>query len=237
MPDEDAISAEPAALPAPTATEVSTEEATPMLDVHPAHHAASSWKEFFVHIATICIGLLIAIGLEQTVEYIHLRRELTDARRELAEEKNTNIRIYHRNRASFQEGRAKIELYLAQIRATLGRPGTPLPVFNMPVGFRFHVYTAWTIAQRGSALTLMSPAEQSANDRIYVSMHTLDEHEEQVYEQLEHIRAVFLADPNPVHVTHEQALAMYRDLSEALADVDNLADVETITEQQSPEFK
>ena len=31
-----------------------------MLDVHPAHHAASSWKEFFIHIATIVLGLLIA---------------------------------------------------------------------------------------------------------------------------------------------------------------------------------
>jgi hypothetical protein len=30
---------------------------------------------------------------------------------------------------------------------------------------------------------------------------------------------------------------MYRDLSEALADVDNFADVEAITEQQSPDFK
>ena len=42
-----------------------------MLDVHPAHHAASTWRDFFVHIATIVLGLLIAVGLEQTVEAIH----------------------------------------------------------------------------------------------------------------------------------------------------------------------
>ena len=24
-----------------------------MLDVHPAHHAASTWRDFFIHIATI----------------------------------------------------------------------------------------------------------------------------------------------------------------------------------------
>ena len=30
-----------------------------MLDVHPAHHAASTWRDFFVHIATIVIGLQI----------------------------------------------------------------------------------------------------------------------------------------------------------------------------------
>ena len=51
-----------------------------MLDVHPAHHAASTWRDFFIHIATIVIGLLIAIGLEQTVEYFHHRHLASEAR-------------------------------------------------------------------------------------------------------------------------------------------------------------
>ena len=50
-----------------------------MLDVHPPHEAAHTWKDFFIHIATIVIGLLIAIGLEQTVELIHHRHQRRDA--------------------------------------------------------------------------------------------------------------------------------------------------------------
>ena len=42
-----------------------------MIDVHPAPHAAHSWHDFFIHIATIAIGLLLALGLEQTVEHFH----------------------------------------------------------------------------------------------------------------------------------------------------------------------
>jgi hypothetical protein len=57
-----------------------TKENAPMLDVHPAHHAASTWREFFIHIATIVIGLLIAVGLEQTVEYFHHQHQLHDVR-------------------------------------------------------------------------------------------------------------------------------------------------------------
>ena len=38
-----------------------TEVAEPMLDVHPPHEAAHTWKDFFIHIATICVGLLIAV--------------------------------------------------------------------------------------------------------------------------------------------------------------------------------
>jgi hypothetical protein len=57
------------------------QEPAPMLDVHPAHHAAQTWRDFFIHIATIVLGLIIAVSLEQTVEAIHhhhQRAELTD---------------------------------------------------------------------------------------------------------------------------------------------------------------
>jgi hypothetical protein len=33
-----------------------------------AQQSGRSWKSFFIHIATICIGLSIAVGLEQSVE-------------------------------------------------------------------------------------------------------------------------------------------------------------------------
>ena len=48
-----------------------------MLDVHPPHAPTHTWRDFFIHIATICVGLLIAIGLEQSVEayHHHLQRE------------------------------------------------------------------------------------------------------------------------------------------------------------------
>jgi hypothetical protein len=35
-----------------------------MLDVHAPYETLQTWNGFFVHIATICIGLLIAIALE-----------------------------------------------------------------------------------------------------------------------------------------------------------------------------
>jgi hypothetical protein len=54
-----------------------------MLDVHPPHEAAHTWEDFFIHIATIVVGLIIAVGLEQTVEAIHHRHELQRAREEL----------------------------------------------------------------------------------------------------------------------------------------------------------
>jgi hypothetical protein len=52
-----------------------------MLDVHAPHKTEHTWTDFLIHIATITVGLFIAIGLEQTVEHfhhLHQRHQLED---------------------------------------------------------------------------------------------------------------------------------------------------------------
>jgi hypothetical protein len=66
-----------------------------MLDIHPPHEAVHTWKDFFIHIATICIGLLIAIGLEQTVEWVHRGHERREVVADLREEAAENVPILH----------------------------------------------------------------------------------------------------------------------------------------------
>ncbi len=61
-----------------------------MLEIHAPHEAVHTWKDFLIHIATIVIGLLIAIGLEQTVEYFHHREQAKHARETLAQEMAIN---------------------------------------------------------------------------------------------------------------------------------------------------
>jgi hypothetical protein len=51
-----------------------------MLEVHPPHAGIQPRKDFFIHVATITLGLLIAIGLEQCVEYVHHLGQLRTAR-------------------------------------------------------------------------------------------------------------------------------------------------------------
>ena len=64
-----------------------------MLDIHPAQHAASTWREFFIHIATIVLGLMIAVSLEQMVEYIHHRHERRQLEEDLRAEAERRIPI------------------------------------------------------------------------------------------------------------------------------------------------
>ena len=46
-----------------------------MLDVHAPHQSAHTLKDFLIHIAAITIGLLIALGLEATVEWVHHKHQ------------------------------------------------------------------------------------------------------------------------------------------------------------------
>jgi hypothetical protein len=61
-----------------------------MIDIHPPHHAATTRRDFLIHLSTVVLGILIAIGLEQTVEHIHQRHQL----HELREGVITDARIY-----------------------------------------------------------------------------------------------------------------------------------------------
>ena len=68
-----------------------------MIDVHPPHEAAHSWKDFFIHMTTICLGLLIAIGLEQSVEWAHRRHERVQLQEDMRTEMEQNLDVIRTN--------------------------------------------------------------------------------------------------------------------------------------------
>lgn len=56
------------------------------MEVHAPHHPVTTWREFWIHLGTITVGLVIALGLEQAVEYIHRVHEKHALQRELYDE-------------------------------------------------------------------------------------------------------------------------------------------------------
>lgn len=109
------------------------ENSAPMLDVHAPHESIHTWKSFFIHIAIIVIGLFIAVGLEQTVEFFRHRQqhELLEQQMNAVLQSNRSIDaevIAHLNaqRMYFVELRAAIDARLH------GRYGAPMPSVNDP---------------------------------------------------------------------------------------------------------
>src|ERR1700733_735947 len=79
-----------AAMPGDAETLSTPEISAPMLDVHAPHAVFHTRKDFFIHIATITIGLLIAIALEQCVESLHHIHQRHQLQHDLLEEAKRN---------------------------------------------------------------------------------------------------------------------------------------------------
>jgi hypothetical protein len=134
-----------------------------MLDVHPPHHAASTLRDFFIHIATIVIGLLIAIGLEQTVEHFHHRHQVADTREALEAEKKENIHLFHDNVTEHIMTMGYLHNNLRIFEYLRDHPGTPqdkLPgILYWPIFSNQPIESAWSTAEHTDVLTLMPRAE------------------------------------------------------------------------------
>lgn len=104
-----------AAEPPPAATLPTQEIPAPMLDVHAPHEAVHTWKDFFVHLATIATGLLIAIGLEQTVEFFHHRHLSEQLEEQMREVFASDLQAD----ASGLQQLSNLRAYLLQMRAAI----------------------------------------------------------------------------------------------------------------------
>jgi len=97
-----------------------------MIDIHPPQHGTMTRRDILTHLAIVVLGILIAIGLEQSVEYIHRRHQL----HELREGAVTDARIYlhdvDENRAANTRQIEDLTTRIQQVRDAISQH-RPLP--------------------------------------------------------------------------------------------------------------
>jgi hypothetical protein len=79
------------------------------LDVHAPHHPIGGWKDFFVHLVTITVGLLIAVGIEGCVERHREHKLVQEARETMREEIRVNSESMTSTLVSVKKQRATME--------------------------------------------------------------------------------------------------------------------------------
>jgi hypothetical protein len=126
-----------------------------MLEVHAPHTAIHGWRDFLLHIATITIGLLIAIGLEQTVEHFHHRHLLHQARENLREEIQQNQKLLIEDRRFLESNRKTMLHNLATLRQLKANPRQPRESIAFPWQWSSPSAAAWNTARDTGALALM----------------------------------------------------------------------------------
>jgi hypothetical protein len=141
-----------------------------MLDVHPPHAAAHTWKDFFIHIATIVVGLIIAVGLEQGVELLHHRHEVTETREALRLEREENARRYQTYAQQYVDETAELEADMSLLRSVVQHHNPPGPVPKPVYVPWYHLHrnqfahAAWDTAQQSGVLNLM-PQDEVLRDQ------------------------------------------------------------------------
>jgi hypothetical protein len=154
-------------LPLPSAREHSVT----VLDVHAPHESVHSWKSFFIHIATIVVGLFIAVALEQTVESIHHRRESQDLQQQMRAVFETNLISDRTNLKQFVTERA----YLTELRAAIdarlhGQTQPPAPSAQDPrSGATMHIFPSmapYDAAKQNGTIALLPFGPLSIYNRI-----------------------------------------------------------------------
>jgi hypothetical protein len=143
------------------------EHLVPMLDIHPPHETVHTWKDFFIHIATICVGLLIAVGLEQTIESVHHRHQ----REQLL------VSLDHDTRATLQDADFAagerlqrmqwIQVRIEQVRAALASHKPLAPAAPQKSAFiTVPADPAWEAARASGMIPLFSQGEIAAYSEV-----------------------------------------------------------------------
>ena len=139
-----------------------------MLEVHPPHSAVHGIRDFFVHLFTITVGLLIALGLEGCVERAHHRHLVHEAEASLHSEIENNSKAISSALDEVEKQQATIKHDVEVLRYIAANHKTPTDS-SMEINFRVHGLddVAWRTAQATTALSYMSYASVQEYADIY----------------------------------------------------------------------
>lgn len=144
-----------------------------MHDIHAPHESIQSWRQFLVHMTTITLGLLIAVGLEQSVEAIHRHHEAVILRDALNVESVQVLADARRTVVAQEYERNWLATRITQVRGAVWeqralepRKPNQVPYYASPD------IPIWRSAKAGSRLQLLTSSELEAFAEVeYVQTH------------------------------------------------------------------
>jgi hypothetical protein len=146
-----------------------------VLDVHPPNEPVHSWRDFFIHLATITIGLLIALSLEGCVEWRHHRQMVHEAQAGLEIEIEANHREVQDALDHVRREQVLLSQDVAMLRKIIANPKvpnqeTPIIRFELPS----FDDVSWESAKSTGALSYMPYGRVHVYSDIYNRQNEVD---------------------------------------------------------------
>jgi hypothetical protein len=154
------------------------------------------------------IGLLIAVGLEQTVEFFHHREQIDAARTALRLEREGNYKAFAENTAAWRWTIAELQNNLLVFQYLQQHPGTPqekLPgVLLWNTSNSEFVSVAWDAARQSGVIALMPRDEIELNNKLYFFLQKVNDVQYESGRAIIDARRYDLSDADPSHLSPTQ---------------------------------
>jgi hypothetical protein len=151
-----------------------------VLEVHPPNEPVHGWRDFLIHLATITIGLLIALSLEGCVEFWHHRSLVHEAEASMQIEIESNARQLQGALDDVRKEQDFLKKDIAVMKKIIANPKVPNNE-DMRVDFRIRTFddVSWKTSQSTGALSYMPYERAEKYARIYSAQSEIDEAEHQ----------------------------------------------------------
>ncbi len=207
------------------------------MDVHPPHQPIHTWRDFFIHLVTITIGLLIALSLEATVEWLHHRHLVEEARGSIRREMDENRRRAAADLTYVQEDQARIEKDLQQLVAL--RDGIKLEHVSLQYHLDWTGFSdsAWRTAESTGALNYMGYQSTQALTGVYTQQRIVSDRGLLVFDAQSRAIAPIFFTGDPKLMTKEELQIVLLRSADVLLDLKALAQLlKGLNEQLSGEL-
>ncbi len=137
------------------------------MDVHPPHGPIHSWRDFLIHLLTITIGLLIALGLEGLVEWAHHRHLVHRAYATIQREMQENASTAAKDAQWIREDEQRIQQDIQTLLSL--RAGKKIEHGSLEYNERWDSLSsaAWQTAHASGAMNYLDYAEAQAIAEVY----------------------------------------------------------------------
>lgn len=196
-----------------------------MLDVHAPHEGIHGVKDFFLHLFTITIGLLIALGLENAAEAIHHRHQRREAeetiRRELEENRKGMVEAQATIRKEL-DGMVRVLTFVEERNA--GRPGDgsglALNYNEQPLQD-----SAWRTAASTGVLSYMDYNEVQRFSLAYKEQEMFELLQQETLDEYLQLESYVVKGFDPATIRPEVTQAALPEVRKAIAHLGGMLDV------------
>jgi hypothetical protein len=139
------------------------------MDVHAPHEPLHTWRDFWIHLGTITVGLLIAISLEQGVEALHHLHQRHQLEEDLRAEGERNVEIVQKDQrliAGLRSWQLDLRKNVDAMRASGGKAGLGYVANPVPGQPTVPSDSVWTTAKESMLVVLLPRGEAEMYSRL-----------------------------------------------------------------------